>query len=46
MFQFSMATFYKYIFLIINVLRNTVVRDCLEIPFFVGSDRTEASELN
>ena len=40
-----MAIFYKHIYLIINALINTVVKDCSEIPFTVGSGRIEASEL-
>ena len=33
-------------FLIINALRNTVVKDCFQIPSTVDSARTEACELS
>ena len=44
-YVFSMMTFYKYIYLIINALINTVVKDCSEIPLTMGSSCIEASEL-
>ena len=40
-----MATFYRYIYILINVLIDFVVKDCSEIPFSMGSGCIEASEL-
>ena len=42
---FSMTTFYMYIYLIINALINTAVKDYSEILLTMGSGRIEASRL-
>ena len=43
--MFSMTTFYMYIYLIINALINTAVKDYSEILLTMGSGRIEASRL-